>query len=132
MDQAVRQFVRERANQRCEYCPIPQDALLWARFHIEHILARQHGGTDDPQNLALACRRCNARKGPNLTSIDPESGELTPLFNPRVDGWSEHFANVDYRIFGRTGIGRATVMLLDMNAPDRIQLRAELATLGKD
>ena len=76
MDQAVRQFVRERANQHCEYCLIPQDALLWARFHIEHILARQHGRTDDPQNLALACRPCNARKGPNLTSIDPESGEL--------------------------------------------------------
>jgi len=43
------------------------------RFHVEHIVSRQHGGTDDPSGPALACDRCNAYKGPNLTSIDPDT-----------------------------------------------------------
>ena len=30
---------------------------------IEHIVPRTHGGTDAPENLALACARCNAEKG---------------------------------------------------------------------
>ena len=132
MDEAVRQFVRERAAHRCEYCRIPQDALPWARFHVEHIRARQHGGDDGIENLALACRRCNLRKGPNLSSIDPDTDELAPLFNPRVDTWSEHFALVEHRIVGLTDVGRATATLLDMNDSDRIQVRAELAALGQD
>ncbi|MEX2309894.1 MAG: HNH endonuclease [Pirellulales bacterium] len=132
MDEAIRQFVRQRAGQRCEYCRIPQDALPWARFHIEHIRARQHGGSDDAENLALACRRCNARKGPNLSSVDPDTDELRPLFNPRADTWSEHFTLVEHRIVGLTDLGRATATLLDMNDPERVQLRAELAALDQD
>src|SRR5688500_16550637 len=98
MDEAVREFVRVRAEQRCEDCRIPQQSLPWARFHIEHIRARQHGGSDDPENLALACRRCNARKGPNLVSVDPDSDRIARLFNPRIDSWSEHFAFLEYKI----------------------------------
>ena len=30
---------------------------------IEHIVPRNHGGTDDIENLALACDRCNGEKG---------------------------------------------------------------------
>jgi hypothetical protein len=131
MDEAIRQQVRERAQHRCEYCRIPQDALPWARFHIEHIRARQHGGSDDLENLALACRRCNARKGPNLSSIDPDTDEVTLLFNPRTEHWRSHFALVEHRIIGLTAVGRATSTLLDMNDPDRLQLRAELAALGQ-
>jgi len=51
------------------------------------VVPRQHGGTDDPGNLALACHRCNLRKGPNLTGIDPITGEIVPLFDPRRDRW---------------------------------------------
>jgi len=127
MDESVRDLVRERAGNVCEYCRISQEALPWARFHIEHIRARQHRGTDDPGNLALACRRCNSHKGPNLTSIDPESEELTPLYHPRKNRWNDHFALSGHRIIGLTPTGRVTVALLNMNAPDRVQLRAELS-----
>lgn len=34
-----------------------------SRATIEHILPRAHGGTDDLQNLGLACARCNFQKG---------------------------------------------------------------------
>jgi len=125
MDERLREFVRNRAADRCEYCRIPQEALRFARFHIEHIRARQHGGTDEPENLALACRRCNLFKGPNLTSIDPQTGQLAPLFNPRVHHWEDHFATVGAVIAGMTAIGRATVALLNMNEEERLIVREE-------
>jgi hypothetical protein len=132
MDDELRQLVRERAGRRCEYCRIPQSSLPWARFHIEHVRARQHGGGDDFGNLALACRRCNAYKGPNLTAIDPSTSVIALLFNPRSDAWEEHFAVDEFLIVGLTPIGRATAALLNMNDPDRVHLRAELAALGEE
>ena len=102
-----------------------QDATPLIAFHVEHIVSRQHGGSDDPAGLALACDRCNAYKGPNLTSIDPETRTLVALFNPRADLWSDHFAIRDRQIVGLTPGGRATVRLLNMNAPRRVELRRE-------
>ena len=123
MDSATRDSIRQRAGERCEYCRLPQSATPLLGFHIEHIVARQHGGSDNPSNLALACDRCNAYKGPNLTSIDEESGELTPLFNPRTDQWEDHFIIEHGIVVGLTPTGRASVRLLNMNANRRVQLR---------
>src|SRR5215217_4684844 len=104
MDSARRQEVRRRAQDLCEYCRLPQSAI-YLRFHIEHVIARQHGGRDDMGNLALSCDRCNLYKGPNLTAIDPESGDLVRLFNPRTDEWQRHFRIYDAVIEGLTEIG---------------------------
>ena len=123
MDAKTRQLVRRRAGNVCEYCRIPQEATPLIPFHIEHIVPKQHGGGDDPDQLALACDRCNAYKGPNLTSIDPESGDIVPLFNPRQDAWKDHFSFRGSVIAGRTPTGRATVGLLNMNHPRRVKLR---------
>lgn len=125
MDGQTREFVRQRADGVCEYCHIPQRATPLVPFHVEHTIARQHGGGDDPEWLALACDRCNAYKGPNLSSVDPESGEVVPLYNPRHDRWSAHFQLRGGEIIGLTSIGRATVRLLNMNAVRRVQLREE-------
>jgi hypothetical protein len=84
MDEAIRQLVCDRAGNRCEYCLLPQKYAPVVRFHVEHIRARQHGGDDAPANRALACPHCNRFKGPNLTSFDPETDALVPLFNPRM------------------------------------------------
>ena len=91
MDQRLRQLVRDRASNRCEYCRLAQTAEPFFAYHIEHVIARQHGGSDDPENLALACYHCTARKGPNLSALDPESGALVRLFHPRREHWEEHF-----------------------------------------
>jgi 5-methylcytosine-specific restriction endonuclease McrA len=99
-------------------------------FHVEHIVAKQHGGSDDPAGLALACDRCNGHKGPNLTTIDPESGGLVSLFHPRKDSWEDHFALRDGYVYGVTPVGRATVRLLNMNAPRRVELRRAMETTG--
>jgi len=77
---------------------LPQQATLLIPFHVEHIVSKQHGGTDDPGGLALACDRCNAYKGP-------------------------HFVVRRGHIVGLTPRGRATVRLLNMNAPRRVELR---------
>jgi hypothetical protein len=124
MADATREFVRRRASDRCEYCLVLQAAIPHSTFHIEHVRARQHSGADDPSNLALACERCNAYKGTNLSAVDPETGAVALLFHPRADGWDEHFEIVNFRIVGRTPTGRATVRLLQFNQRRRIELRA--------
>ena len=73
MDAALRRQVRQRAHDRCEYCLTRQEDDPLFPFHIEHIRPRQHEGSDDLQNLALACYHCNRHKGPNLTAIDADN-----------------------------------------------------------
>src|SRR3972149_3804957 len=90
MDQGTRDSIRRRAEGRCEYCRLPDEADEWP-FHVEHIVARQHGGDDHVDNLCWACNRCNLRKGTNLASIDPETGERATLFDPRRQRWVGHF-----------------------------------------
>ena len=126
IDAATRRLVRERAGYRCEYCGLWQTQQPFPAFHIDHIIALQHGGTDDAANLALACHHCNLRKGTNLTGLDPETGALVALFHPRRDVWEAHFALRVALIVGLTPTGRTTSQVLDMNAADRVQLRRAL------
>jgi hypothetical protein len=131
MDESTRERVRQRAGQRCEYCHLHEgDDPLFA-FHIEHIVAQQHGGTDSLSNLALACHQDNLHKGPNLTGIDPVTKKLTRLFHPRRHKWSRHFRWNGPILTGRTAIGRTTVATLGMNLPHRITLREALITAGR-
>jgi hypothetical protein len=124
--------VRRRAGHHCEYCRVPQGSFR-RLFHIEHIVARQHGGTTQLDNLALACWHCNLKKGPNLAGIDPDTGQTVPLFHPRRDRWADHFAvrigtrmPLGIEIQGLTAVGRATVQVLDLNDEMRQMLRYQL------
>ena len=128
--QELRDLVHSRAAERCEYCRIHQDDDPFFRFHIEHVVARQHGGATVESNLALACHHCNLHKGPNLTGIDPVTGDVVPLFNPREQRWEDHFLWRGIAIAGLTPIGRATVRVLAINARDRLALRS-LGTRGR-
>jgi 5-methylcytosine-specific restriction endonuclease McrA len=105
MDAATRSMVRQRSGNRCEYCGILQEQMSAAAFHVDHIIPKQHGGSDDPSNLALACYHCNLRKGPNLTGIDPDTGALVSLFHPRQERWDAHFAFRETLIVGLTPYG---------------------------
>ena len=122
--------VRERAAELCEYCQLPS-ALHPAPFQIDHIIAKQHGGGDSLDNLALACMHCNRHKGPNVAGIDSETGKSTRLFNPRADDWNSHFrwassgANGG-EIIAFSPTGRVTVSVLFMNDPEAVWLRSML------
>jgi hypothetical protein len=129
MDAATRELVRRRAAERCEYCRLRQEDSELAH-HVEHIVAKQHGGSDDPNNLALACHRCNLHKGPNLTGIDSQTGQVAPLFHPRLDRWSAHFVFNGPRIEGTSVTGRATVQVLAMNDARRVEVRQEILKSG--
>lgn len=122
---AIRELVRRRAGFACEYCRLPESAVD-VPFHVEHVRARQHDGTDGADNLALACDRCNLHKGPNLSAFDPETNEPVPLFHPRGDRWQEHFQFAGFTVVGLTPAGRATAALLRMNDPHRVRLRSTL------
>ena len=123
MNQKQREFVRQRAGGRCEYCRLPQFAALAVQFHCEHIRARQHHGSHDASNICFCCRNCNLYKGPNQTAYDPGTDELVTLFNPRTEKWEEHFRLEDGLVIGISPKGRATVELLQMNMTQSVQIR---------
>jgi len=127
---ALRQLVRERAQGRCEYCLYPEE-MSFLPFEVEHIIAEKHGGTTTADNLALACPYCNRFKGTDLGSLDPETGQLTPFFNPRTQRWTDHFRLDGARIVPLTPEGRVTVAILRLNHPDRILERQRLIEAGK-
>ena len=98
-----------------------------ARLEVEHIRPIIKGGTDDESNLWLACPICNGHKGEKTEAVDPETGEETPLFNPRTQRWSDHFRWADdgLQIIGLTPVGRATVVALHLSSdPDALTVRS--------
>lgn len=119
---ALRREVVERAEDRCEYCQLPARVAFFPH-EVDHVIAEKHGGATDIDNLAFACWRCNRHKGSDLTSFDPQTGQLSPLFNPRKQVWTEHFACEGEKIVGLTLEGRTTVNLLRLNSEERLSER---------
>jgi hypothetical protein len=126
----LRRLVLNRARECCEYCLIHQADLPEA-LQLDHLIAVKHRGRTTANNLACSCAECNRYKGTDLTSIDPVTGGIVPLFNPRKQKWSEHFKLVGVRIEGRTATGRATVELLQLNSDQRLLERTILQEDGR-
>lgn len=99
-------------------------------FEMEHIISEKHAGTTEEDNLALACPYCNRSKGTDLGSIDPETGQLTPFFNPRTQIWNDHFRLDGAEIVPLTPEGRVTVAILQFNHPERVEERQQLIGAG--
>lgn len=112
--ESVRESVRRRAGDRCEYCQLRQQYSEFAH-HVEHIVARQHVASDGLENPA---------------GIDPVIGAITVLFHPRRDRWSDHFQWNGPFIEGRSATGRATVSVLALNDTKRMRLRLQLSEKG--
>ncbi|QSJ19754.1 HNH endonuclease [Nostoc sp. UHCC 0702] len=122
---SLRRQVVDRAQGKCEYCLIQQNFSIYSH-EIDHVVAVKHGGQTIADNLVLSCLSCNRYKGSDLTSIDPVNGEITPLFNPRSQNWTDHFKLEDGYIVGLTAIGRTTIFLLKLNDLTRVQIRQAL------
>ncbi|MEZ4594573.1 MAG: HNH endonuclease signature motif containing protein [Chloroflexota bacterium] len=129
LSQDVREKLSERAQKRCEYCLLSEAASI-KRHEPDHIIPKKHGGEDKLENLAWACFQCNRYKGSEVAAFDAETGELTPLFNPRQHKWHDHFAYESGEIIPRSRIGRVTILVLQLNRPGRIAVRAKLAKSG--
>lgn len=119
-------FVAERAAFVCEYCHAPEETQN-AVFEVEHIIPTSQGGTNNLENLALACRACNVFKS-NFLSGDNGA----PLYNPRIDEWQRHF-QVDLHsleIRGLTEIGVGTINRLRLNHERQLRGRQHWRRLG--
>lgn len=129
MGDRLRREISNRARGRCEYCRLPEHCSVLS-FDLEHVIAEKHGGETVLQNLAYACRYCNAYKGPNIAGIDPETGHVVTLFHPRQDRWEDHFRWNGPELVGQTAVGRATIQVLRMNHPEMVALRKSLLREG--
>ena len=126
----LRDAVVSRARNRCEYCGLSQLGQE-ATFHVDHVVPLADGGSTRLENLALACVSCSLRKGARRTATDPETEEVVPLFDPRQDEWSEHFAWEGPNVVARSQTGRATVSGLALNRPLILAIRQEEGLLGR-
>ncbi|MBI3920706.1 MAG: HNH endonuclease [Armatimonadetes bacterium] len=113
---AVRARVRQKARNRCGYCRSHQQYVLGI-LQVEHIIPKVSGGSDDEENLWLACSMCNNAKHAQTHAMDPLTRQRVRVFNPRKQRWQRHFrwSSDGVRILGRTACGRATVAALNMN-----------------
>lgn len=100
-------------------------------FPIDHVIAIKHGGETSQDNLCLSCPDCNVYKGSDISSLDPVSGQISRLFNPRRDTWIVHFELQGAHIVPLTIIGRTTETLLRLNHPQRVLERMELIAVGR-
>lgn len=125
----LRRLVYDRAAGRCEYCLIPESVAL-TPHQVDHIIALKHGGLTEADNSALSCALSNKHKGTDLTSIDPDTGEIAPLYHPRRDRWADHFRLSGVVLVAQTPAGRATLRLMQLNNPDRMAERELLLRAG--
>ena len=123
--QEWREKLVSATQNRCGYCHT-QQAVSGIPLTLEHIIPKSKGGETTEDNLWLSCRLCNEQKGILIEFSDPKTDSITPLYNPRTQMWSEHFAWNDdgTKIIGRTPVGRATIDALNLNDSIRIQSRA--------
>lgn len=110
-----------RAGRRCEYCHAPQ-ILIGQPFHYDHAIPQVLGGLTALENLCFTCAHCNLTKGKRTQGVDPRTGQRARLFNPRTDVWEQHFywSRKWRKLLGRTAIGRATIVALNLNV-ERLQ-----------
>ncbi|MBM4459429.1 MAG: HNH endonuclease [Chloroflexi bacterium] len=126
----LRRLVIERAADRCEYCLLHQEDTPFTH-QIDHVFPLKHGGATTSENLALACLDCNRYKGSDLSAIDPATGLVVQLYNPRTQTWRQHFQCDGAAIRGVTPSGRATVNLLRLNSSLRMLQRRALLDAGR-
>jgi len=127
-----RRTVTRRAQNCCEYCGSQAD-FSQDPFSVEHIIPRSRGGGNDLRNLALSCLGCNGIKSTSTTAVDPITGSEEPLFHPRRQRWTDHFAWTGEftRVVGLTAVGRATVEKLLLNRPGLVNQRRVLRAQGE-
>ena len=123
--------LRNKAGDRCGYCLNHQQYVL-GPLEIDHIVPTANGGSDDEENLWLACRLCNGFKGTQTGGTDLITGRRVKLFNPRRQQWRRHFSWSEdgTRIQGRTACGRITVLALQLNHIIAVTVRGAWVAAG--
>jgi len=130
-DAVVRQVVRLRARDVCEYCLQPTvgqfqvdhviPAALWSDYMAGRLNAaiqpiENRRGPDHLDNLAWCCPFCNVGKSQRV--VYRVGARTMRLFDPRYNLWTDHFTFTNHYLFiaGVTPIGVATQRALGFNA----------------
>jgi hypothetical protein len=131
LSEELRQQLLEADDHRCAYCQTTQ-ANSGYPMVVDHILPGSKGGKTEFENLCFACHRCNEFKGSTTHLEDPLTGEMTALFHPRQQAWSDHFRweVTGIRLVGLTAMGRVTVIALNMNNAVIIDARRNWVRVG--
>ena len=124
VSRALREQITAEARHRCGYC-LTSASITGTPMEIDHIVPESLGGPTVRENLRLACSMCNDHKGNRIAAIDPDTGEITRLFDPRRQIWTEHFAwSADgAQILGKTPTGRATIGAVRLNRAEMVEAR---------
>jgi len=127
----LRRLIAARDHHRCAYC-LTAEENCGLQMHVDHIIPETSGGPTTADNLCLACFSCNVHEGARQTGVDPQTGEVVPLFHPLQQNWRDHFAwsEGNTHIVGLTVCGRATVAALMMNNPTVVQARRRWVAAG--
>ena len=68
---------------KCIHCnrrlSIRDDGKPLGGATLEHIVPRTHGGADHPDNVAIACSRCNGQKGRKLDVLRRDDPRLVAV-----------------------------------------------------
>jgi ATP adenylyltransferase len=75
----IRYEILKRAKYRCELCGISANIKA---LEVDHIIPRNHGGSDDISNLQALCYSCNAMK---RDRDDTDFREIRESYNHRKD-----------------------------------------------
>ena len=131
LPEELRGRIDEADQRRCRYC-LTTEANSGIRLTYDHLTPGSKGGGTTFENVCLACCACNEFKGDATHAVDPVTAEVAPLFNPRVQRWSDHFVwSADAtRVIGTSAMGRATVIALRMNQPIIVVARGRWARAG--
>lgn len=127
----LRNRVAEQARRRCGYC-LTAERIVGTPMEIDHLIPESLGGQTVEDNLWLACSLCNNHKADRVAALDPHTGDVVRLFDPRRQTWQAHFrwTEAGDRIIGTTPTGRATVVALKLNRSVLVQARQRWVQVG--
>ena len=78
----LRKVILQRDRHLCQLCKA--EGRVRAGTHVDHILAKANGGTDDPANLRVVCASCHALKTIHDQGKNPRLIKRRPI---GLDGW---------------------------------------------
>jgi hypothetical protein len=118
----LREQVSSDARYRCGYC-LTREEIVGTPMELDHIVPEALGGLTVRENLWLACSLCNNYKSYRIAALDPTTGEISRLFDPRRQRWNEHFR---WSLAG----DRATAPALQLNRPTLVSARRAWVSVG--
>lgn len=82
-------------DDKCSYCGTQ---LLLETATIDHVIPKHLGGTDDDENLTLACERCNRGKGNSgpvkFALREAMRQNMVPIQHPKIRNAIQRFLMV--------------------------------------